>query len=140
MTRSSTSPMSAFSTRLTTSARLDGLTVWEGMRFGDKPQLWGAECCGLVTNRMCGAPTVGTNDQGGLAVGASHPHGGSRAISLDWSVLHGGDGDDAPADAAYDVARALAQRPCSRGVGHLPSQVDQLLDPAHEVTRGEVAL
>src|SRR5215218_5947763 len=56
------------------------------------------------------------------------------------SVLQRGDGHDATADPAYDVACGLAERPRARGVGHLPRQVDQLLDPADEVAGGEVVL
>src|SRR4051812_8675812 len=56
------------------------------------------------------------------------------------SVLQRGDGHDATTDPAYDVARGLAERPGTGGVGHLPRQVDQLLDPAHEVAGGEVVL
>ena len=56
------------------------------------------------------------------------------------SVLQRSDGDHAAADPAYDVAGGLAERPGPGGVGDLAAQVDQLLDPPHEVAGGQVAL
>ena len=41
--------------------------------------------------------------------------------------------DSAP-DPAYDVTGGVAEGAVTGGVGHLAAQIDQLLDPPHEVT------
>src|SRR3954471_1223131 len=63
----------------------------------------------------------------------------SRSMSAT-SVLQGRHGHDAATDPADELTGVLPERPGTSGVGHLATQVDQLLDPAHEVAGGEVVL
>src|SRR3954451_21032410 len=63
----------------------------------------------------------------------------SRSVSA-ISVLQRRYGDYAATDPPDDLAGGLPERPGPRRVGHLATQVDQLLDPAHEVAGGEVVL